>query len=502
MKKLFLFSFFLLFFALAFSFLGLDSHALTLRDPDYDLPTDPIIIEYYSKGGSLYGTSGVSSSQVCRYEYTVTLNSAYNRQGMGVFKGRRWSGDQLQQLIIFNQYDLFNSIGYTPENGAFGYWTENEYIGSSTEVISTHSGTLVNGGSNAGYGSPLNVFDMYPYKVKQGVLFEDENSARDYLDYGITDGIVSGADDIINSQPVIWGPGGNPFQPGSSPDTEIPIPQVQIVNENAYGTHKIRILNNEFDDRLQADGTYGVVCRVLWYTCDGFSMSLDNPLSSKYKIYYDNFIYCDHNSDVYPIPTKNGEVNLCPRYIDFDENPVSKTNYSSLLADNPLANRNITVPSSKPGFRSTFEEYLAPSSCPYNSCVFELYFLKKDSDGYMHYGPKYTGHFDTPSQGTVVDFYFMSLDPADPPSGSVDLPPGGGQVTPDPNPTVPSINPDVPNVDATQLTNGMKGIFSLVGDFPDFMRVMFAFFPSWIFDFLVVAIGIMVAIGLVKFFLG
>lgn len=484
------------------------SYGLELRDPDYNLPTDNMRIESYAKG-SKYGTGGDYNS-VHKYVLIVSTNSMYNRQGMGAYIHNEYdySGGHVIQLAIFNQYDLFNHLPYEAGEQPFAHWVEYEIKGDdNSNIVSTHEGDFFNGGSNSGYGQfyASTEIEGYPMRVTSGVLFENQISAYNYLEYGDQDGIISGTSDIENAKPIIWDDG-SPYY--GTYNEDIPAPKWNVSGSQSGNiTKTITFTNAEYDPRAQ-DGRYGIVLSLKWGSVNEFVLNHDGGLFSKnYSVYYNSSLNYGSMVDIYMAPTKKGDIVYTPQSIMFAQNDLSVQAFNSYLSNNPVANRDITVPNdmADTALTETFQNYIAKPNCPYNTLIFTCCYYKQLSNGKYAFGPYSTGTFNPPSQGAI--FSVGNLTQTD--QGNMTDGNGGGSSGESENGSwnqnwgnnTPDINYGQ-NADPQQLIDNVNGLFGLVGQMPSFVAQLISFLPDWILQFIAVSLGLAIAIGVVKLFIG
>lgn len=389
------------------------------------------------------------------------------------------------------------------ESNNYYYFCTESYIMDSDTSISTSNFIQKNNNgvpTGSSYGRAF-IFQKPPSTDILGngaLVFNSYSSARNYLIYGNKDGIVENGDILDNI--IDWG-NNNPSNSTYYPDTEnIPEPQFVIDTSNG-NNHSIRFTNQIYN--YSDHGVYGLVMKASWVSFDNFNLvsSRDSLLNSNWKVYYQTTLENGATFDMYSVPQFKSDIVRTPSTINFNTNTLSVNGFNSFLSLNPTNMRTINYDllGDDGSLMQYFQNYLSRIDCPYNTVVFSCYYYREMSDGTFRYGPIATSHFDVPSQGAVFKLSGNQIEPdpgvtPDDPNYSPGINPGGT--------ITPGGYPSGEYADAQNLYQNMTGLFSFIGDLPQFVKALFSFLPEWLIVFIAVSIGLVVAIGVVKLFVG
>lgn len=444
------------------------------------------------------------SGYPCVWGRVFSENSAYNRSGLCVYYIETYNGNQEQWMLV-DVYDLVNNIENNQEPFATMDFTVTR-IEDDYKYIKSLNNSLFTENTSDYAGYP---FSMYTGTIftTDFPVFETREKAIDYFRYGLLDdeSIRYGENYLEESKVVEW-EDGNPYYGSYSDD--IPAPKWNVTGSQSGNISKtITFINAEYDPRSQ-NGRYGLVLSLKWGSIDEFVLNRDGGLFSKnYKVYYNSQLNYGNMVDVYLAPTRVGDIQYCPQSFMFAQNEISVNAFNTYLQNNPVANRDITVPSdmADTALLQTFQNYLAKPNCPYNTLIFTCCYYKKMDNGNYAFGPYSTGIFNPPSQGAL--FNVGTLSSTD--QGNMTDGNGGGSSGSSENGSweqswgnnTPDINYGQ-NVDPQELINNVQGLFGFVGQMPSFVAQLISFLPDWILSFIAVALGLAIAIGIVKLFIG
>lgn len=375
----------------------------------------------------------------------------------------------------------------------------NEMLSSSYAPSNSPAGWYE---SQSGQVNSFNVRDGSTLSIN-GPVFESLLAAENYIRYGDTDGVISDEGDFL--QPDInWGSNGDPYY--GEPSDDIPAPRFEVSYFNDGAVRKsITFLNAEYDSRSQ-NGRYGLVLSMKWCSVDDFTITQKGGLLSKdYNVYYQTLLPFGDMVDVYGVPQKESQIIYCPQSFFFTQNSITLDAYDDYLETYPIASRNVSG-----DIDTFFKSYLAEPNCPYNTLVFTCCYYKKMSDGTFKFGPYTTGTFYPPDQGAIfnagnrVDSNSSGMLPGNGggANGTSDNPFGGNPWSQNwGNGSNPNIDYGT-NIDPQSLISNMNGLFGLIGDMPGFVAQLISFLPDWILSFIAVSLGLAIAIGVVKLFIG
>lgn len=389
------------------------------------------------------------------------------------------------------------------DNTTYFFATESYILNLDTSESASNMITYIYDGeqqTDRYYGVVYLGSTQYVTNLSGAVVFNSLASAQAYLNSGDEDGIISGGDLISPS--INWG--GNSPEGGSSnfsPDTDnIPAPTFVIDTSNG-NNHSIKFTNQIYN--YSDHGVYGIVLKCSWLGFDDFSLSKTGNVmwNTDWKVYYNTTLDTSPIVTMFDVPTNENDIVRTPATINFNTQASSVRAFGDFISLYPVRDRtvNYTLAGDQGELLYEFQDYLGEISCPYNTCVFSCYYYRKMSDGTFHYGPITTSHFDVPAQGAVYKRGQSVLDPnpgvtPDDPNYNPGVNPGG-TVTPGGIPTGEEVDPST-------LYNNMKGLFGFIGELPQLMAGLFQFLPEWVIVFIAVSIGLLVAIGVVKLFVG
>lgn len=456
----------------------------------------------FSNGTFKYDAS--YGGDLCVWEYDLTENSAYNRSGVCcyyIYSPNSYS----EQWMFVDAYDLVNNIENNQEPFAFMHMTVTRISDDEVRLENPNYSLYTENTSDyAGY--PITVFTNSIFTTDFPV-FASREKAIEYFRYNLLDDeSIRYGENYLEASRVIEWEDGNPYFGSYSED--IPAPKWNVTGSQSGNISKtITFINAEYDPRSQ-DGRYGLVLSLKWGSIDEFVLNRDGGLFSKnYKVYYNSHLNYGDMIDVYLSPTRIGDIQYCPQSFMFAQNEISVNAFNSYLQNNPVANRDITVPSdmADTALTQVFQNYLAKANCPYNTLIFTCCYYKQLDNGKFAFGPYSTGTFNPPSQGSI--FNVGSLTSTD--QGSMTDGNGGGLNGDSEdgswNQNWGNNTPDInygQNVDPQELINNVQGLFGFVGQMPSFVAQLISFLPDWILSFIAVALGLAIAIGIVKLFIG
>lgn len=419
------------------------------------------------------------------------------------------------QRMVGGEYKSFNYRCLTQhccvylDNNTYFFATESYILNLDTSETASNTIFFTYDGepqSDRYYGSVYLGTTQYVNSLSGSVVFDSLAAARAYLEQGDESGIVSGGSLISPS--IDWGSSGSPLSPGSTPDTyNIPAPQFNIsYDTDGNVVHSITFTNFEYDSRIQ-NGKYGLVLSASWATFDNFTLSHTGSLfDTTYTVNYGSAILDEPVFEIFSVPTKENEINYCPQSLNFNQNAVSLSNFGHMISNNPVADRTVNVPASEPNdiLENQFKDFLSNASCPYNYIVFSCFYYKPNGDGTFSFGPTTTGSFYPPNQGAIYSAGRLNGQEGNMSPGSGGGAGGnGGNWNGNWGDGNTNINLDYgSNVDPSQLVNNMNSLLGFIGNVPNFVAQLFSFLPEWLIVFIAVSIGLMVAIGVVKLFLG
>lgn len=379
------------------------------------------------------------------------------------------------------------------------YYCTESYIMDSDESATPFNFIQINSNgvpSGTSYGRAF-IFTKPPATDILGndcLVFNSYSSARNYLIYGDEEGIIENGDILENI--INWG-NNDPSNSTYNPDTDnIPEPQFVIDTSNG-NNHSIRFTNQIYN--YSDHGVYGLVMKASWVSFDDFTLTKTgaNGFDNKYKVYYQTTLENGATFDMYTVPQFKSDIVRTPSTINFNTNELSVNGFNDFLNLYPVLDRTVNMDPVDNGSSLLFRDFLTQPSCPYNSVVFSCYYYREMSDGTFRYGPIATSHFDVPVQGAIYDKDLNNIDSSS--AGSI---PGFDPGTSPGGTISPGGYPSGDYADAQNLYQNMTGLFSFIGDLPQFVKALFSFLPEWLIVFIAVSIGLVVAIGVVKLFVG
>lgn len=496
MKKIFVFLLSFFVFISCFSFMNINGYAITIEPQNNGFQNAVLKYRNYA------------SSTPYEAEYDINANSQYNRYGICCyFYGWTSQTYHTETWYFINVLDLIN--GFTNEE-PIAYVDYSLTAISNGNLLSSNQQTWVTNSSFPD-GHPVSGIntgnDQYGDFTVDFPVFNSKQSAIDFYRYNILDedSVRYGErylEDYVN---IEW-EDGNPYYGSYSED--IPAPKWNVTGSQSGNISKtITFTNAEFDPRSQ-NGRYGIVLSLKWGSVDDFVLNHSGGFYSKdYSVYYNSQMSMGNLTDIYSVPVYQGEIQYCPQSFMFTQDTKSLNAFNLFLSNNQVANRSITVPNDMvdTALSETFQNYLSNPNCPYNTLIFTCCYYKKLSNGKYAFGPYSTGTFNPPSQGAI--FSVGSLTSTD--QGGMTYGSGGGSSGSSENGSwdqswgnnTPDINYGQ-NADPQQLIDNVNGLFGLVGQVPSFVAQLVSFLPDWILQFIAVSLGLAIAIGVVKLFIG
>lgn len=485
MKKLCLFVSSLIFFLGCFIGLGLDSFAY---NEDFSFPTAGVTITKtatgdipgFNPGGtdweaqSIYPIVFVNNNGTC----TACTPLQYGR-----YRTRSYTFDQNPKP----DFGDWHTISWSRQSVTINGNTEYVYRSSNISFVTAYS-SLTNCIIFNSYESAYNYFND-PENPDNLENVENEEGQE----------IIQ---DSLGGATINWGGNDPDGSAGTfSPDTDnIPAPQFIIDTSNG-NNHSIKFTNQIYN--YSNHGVYGLVLKCSWLGFDDFTLSKTGNViwNTDFKVYYNTTLDTSPIVTIYDVPNRENDIVRCPATINFNTNTESVSAFNSFLNLYPTSQRNVdyTIAGDQGELLIEFQDYLGEISCPYNTCVFSCYYYRLMADGTYHYGPISTSHFDVPAQGAVYRRGQSVLDPnpgvtPDDPNYNPGVTPGGT--------VTPGGIPYGDEVDPSTLYNNMKGLFAFIGELPQLVAGLFQFLPEWVIAFIAVSIGLLVAIGVVKLFVG
>lgn len=485
MKKIFIFVLPILLFVSIFMGLSLCSYALVTVEPE---------INGFSQGTYRYNWENYAGV----HEEIVELseNSAYNRYGMCCYY---ISGTSTEQWQFFNVLDLLNGIDSNSE--PFCYVVEKSHFVGSDDYTTTN--WYMTSQANYGVNIPTAMFTTdFP-------VFASKQKAIDYYRYGLLDdtSIRYGAEYLNDStfDDIVYDP------------LEVPAPNVEwVADSNGHFTHKLHFLNNGYFGEHNTQLNYGLILSMHWLSVNNGTISIyqNQGVYTRYQFTANDFCMSDEVR-VYPNPQTPFNFNdyACPPYLDLDANGLCINGFNQMLSAYPVNSRNFVSSSNQSNanyvlntIKGNLDDINYKLNCPIVSCQ---YFVIDDNNNLVK-GPitkiniKYPNpcYFnDTGADLGYDDSEIQNWNPeTDTPLNdpTVIAPPA----SPNPGPQSPIQIPDYSSVNAQDLVDNMQSIFGLVGQVPFFVTQLFNFLPDWLITFIAVSIGLVVAIGVIKLFLG
>lgn len=495
MKKLCLFILSIFLSVFISSFLNLDSYALTTVEP---------LINGFSNAELRY--MYLFSSNYYNVSYNISENSAYNRYGIVCYYVSSFDSGSIEQWCFANVFDLLNAIPTSQEPFAY---VEYETIRVSDNYVDSSSNlTWKNLGSSNGYGTYLNLNVNVAFTTDFPV-FSDRTSAINYYRYGLLDedSVRYGSEYISNTNfnDIVYDP------------LQIPAPHVEWVSDsNGDFTHQLHFLNNGYFGEHNTQLYYGLLLSMHWLSVNDASISIANQqgVYTRYQFTASNFCLSDQ-VDIYKMPTGPFNFNdyACPPYLNLDTVSLSVNAFNQLLSDYPINSRNFVSSSNQSNANfvlNTIKGNLSNISYKLNCPIVSCQYFVIDEQGNFLKGPITKINIKYPNPSYFADTgaplgYDQSENQTWNPETDTPInqptvinPPSA----PNPGPQSPIQIPDYSDVDATDLVNNMNSLFSMVGQIPSFIAQLFSFLPEWLIIFIAVSIGIVVAIGVVKLFLG
>lgn len=493
MKKLCLFILPIFLFVSFFSFCKLDSFALVTVEPLVDGFNEGLLRYDFRLNGNLYTDS-----------YDISEYSAYNRTGICCYYidsptsyTERWA--------FCNVFDLLNGIRNTSEPFAYVHYTS---IRLSDDHVSSDENQTWTSFDPTYFGMIRTVTTNIIFTTDFPV-FSSKDTCIDYYRYGLLDddSVRYGSEYLSNVSfdNIVYDP------------LQIPAPHVEwVADSNGDFTHQLHFLNNGYFGEHNTQLNYGLLLSMHWLSVNDAVISLaqNQGMYTRYQFTASNFCLSDQ-VDIYKMPNGPFDFNdySCPPYLNLDTVPLSVNAFNQLLSDYPINSRNFTSSSNQSNANfvlNTIKTNLSSVSYKLNCPIVSCQYFVIDEDGNFLKGPITKINIKYPNPSYFADTgaplgYDQSENQTWNPETDAPInqptvinPPSA----PSPGPQSPVQIPDYSDVDATDLVNNMNSLFSMVGQVPSFIAQLFSFLPEWLIIFIAVSIGIVVAIGVVKLFLG